>query len=90
MDDGGNTISQQSERTPLDCKSTKWTKRDYIVLIFASLINFGDGIEINLPGVITQRTSCELALNKDQEGILGCVQYLTLFFSILTAGPLAD
>ena len=41
-------------------------------------------------GVITQKTSYELALNKYQKGILGWVQHLTLFFSILIAGPLVD
>ena len=61
-----------------------------MILTFVSLVNFGDGIEINLPGVMTQKVSCELALNRNQEGMLGCVLYLTLLISIVIAGPLAD
>ena len=91
MDDQRNSLDPQiSAKTPLQQRSQTWTRRDYIILTFASLINFGDGIETNLPGVMTQKVSCELALNKDQEGMLGCVLYLTLFISIVIAGPLAE
>lgn len=66
-----------------------WTKSDYILLAFGCLMNFGDGIEINLPGVITQRVSCEMSVVSVQESILGSVFYMTLSFSIIIAGPLA-
>ena len=81
--------SQNSGQYLLNLKTNAWTRSDYILLAFGCLMNFGDGIEINLPGVITQRVSCELGVDSAQEGILGSVFYMTLSFSIIIAGPLA-
>ena len=33
----------------------EWTKQDYKLVLFTSLIKFGDGVELYLPGVITQK-----------------------------------
>ena len=84
------TPSCKSELSPLTERPNKWRRSDYILLILGSLINFGDGIEIFLPGVITQRVSCELGVDSVQEGILGSVFYMTLSFSTILAGPLSD
>ena len=41
-------------------KAARWTKRDYKFLALAMLIKFGDAVEMYMPGVITQKVSCEL------------------------------
>ena len=33
----------------------QWTKQDYKLILLTSLIKFGDGVELYLPGVITQK-----------------------------------
>ena len=33
-----------------DTKRKGWTKQDYILILMGSLISFGDGIELYLPG----------------------------------------
>ena len=41
----------------------QWTKQDYQLLLLTSLIKFGDGVELYLPGVITQLVSALDALS---------------------------
>ena len=42
--DNGNEID------PLIEQETTWTRMDKLLLVFASVVNLGDGIEIYLPG----------------------------------------
>ena len=63
--------SQNSGQYLLNSKPNAWTRSDYILLAFGCLMNFGDGIETHLPGVLTQRVSCELGVDSVQEGIGG-------------------
>ena len=57
-------------------QSKPWTKQDYLLCTLAVLIKFGDGVEGFLPGVITQKASCELGVSDFQEGILAMILYL--------------
>ena len=68
---------------------TTWTKSDYVNLILGSLIKFGDGVEIYLPGVITQKVSCELGVTGPQESILAVILYVFLAVSVITSIPLS-
>ena len=74
--------------TPQPSKA-KWTKRDYVNVLLAMLIKFGDGVEIYLPGVIVQTVSCELGVSFFQEGILAVVFYLVQSVAQMSAVPLA-
>jgi hypothetical protein len=68
--------------------STLWTKKNYLLLALGTLVKFGDGEEIYLPGVITQKVSCELGLSPVEEGFLAVIIYVFLAVSVLTAVPL--
>ena len=74
--------------TPQPSKA-KWTKQDYVNVLLAMLIKFGDGVEIYLPGVIVQTVSCELGVSFFQEGILAVVFYLVQSVAQMSAVPLA-
>ena len=65
------------------------TKQDCLIILLTSLIRFGDGIEFYLPGVITQKVSCELRVSSTQEGILGITLYVSLALSGLLSIPIA-
>lgn len=43
-------FSDNMEETQLIGKEKLWTRSDKIMLTFAVLLNFGDGIEMYLPG----------------------------------------
>ncbi|XP_063681850.1 synaptic vesicle 2-related protein-like [Bolinopsis microptera] len=62
---------------------------DKLLLIFGVVINLGDGMEIYLPGVITQQVSCEIELSPWKEAILDCIQYSTLAVAVAFSGILA-
>ena len=68
--------------------------KDYILILLAILIKLGDGVEIYLPGVITQTVSCELGVSKVQEGILAVIFSLsyasTLLFSVFVLKILGE
>ena len=84
-------MNSQKETGTKDRNTTpKWTKQDYINLTLAMLIKFGDAVEIYLPGVITQKVSCELGLSFWEEGILAVILYATESLSVLAAVPLAN
>ena len=68
---------------------TTWTKSDYVNLALGSLIKFGDGVEIYLPGVITQKVSCELGVTGLQESILAVILYVFFAASVMTTIPLS-
>ena len=67
-----------------------WTKQDYLYLALAMMVKFGDGVEIYLPGVITQKVSCELGLSSLQEGLLASILYVFQGISALSAVKLAS
>ena len=54
------------------------------------MVKFGDGVEIYLPGVITQKVSCELGLSSLQEGFLAVIIYVFQAMSVLSAVKLAS
>ena len=57
------------------------TRTDIYLTIVATMMTFGDAVEIYLPGVITQSASSELGVSRTQEGILGIILYLSLALS---------
>ena len=67
--------------TPQSLPATKWYKKDFVLLITAVFVKFGDGVEIYLPGVITQKVSCDLKLSRTEEGILSGILYIFLALS---------
>ena len=44
---------------------------------------------INFTGVITQYVACEIGVDDLQEGLLGCILYLTMGMSTFVAGPIS-
>ena len=66
-----------------------WTRQDYLLTILAVLIKFGDGVEIYLPGVITQIVSCELGVSNIEEGILAVILYLCWSFAVMMSVPIS-
>jgi MFS family permease len=84
MTQGNEILSEPST------DSTIWTKKNYLLLALGTLVKFGDGVEIYLPGVITQKVSCELGLSAAEEGILAIIIYLFQGVSVLTAVPLSS
>ena len=54
------------------------------------MVKFGDGVEIYLPGVITQKVSCELGLSSLQEGWLAIVIYVFQGIAVFSAVKLAS
>ncbi|XP_063687105.1 multidrug resistance protein MdtL-like [Bolinopsis microptera] len=81
---------EQSCLVKKENESKSWTKIDLLLLVFGSLIHLGDGVEIYLPGVITQEVSCDLGLTNLQKNFLDCILYLTLTISITISGHLSD
>ena len=67
-----------------------WTKQDYLLALLAVLINIGDGVEVFLPGVITQTVSCELGLSDFQEGILAVIMFLFWAIATMISVPISE
>ena len=67
-----------------------WTKQDYLYLTLAMMVKFGDGVEIYLPGVITQKVSCELGISSLQEGFLAIILYVFQGIAVLSSVKLAN
>ena len=84
------TTFTEAERSALLLQDPSWTEKDYLLIVFAVMIYFGDGVEMYLPGVITQVVSCELGVSSLQEGWLGIIQYATIALTVLFAGVLAN
>ena len=68
----------------------KWTKRDLMLLALNILVKFGDGVEIYLPGVITQIVSCQMKLTSLQEGILAITLFVTMGTTVFVTAFLTD
>ena len=73
---------------PKDKWTNGWTKKDWLLLALTAMVKFGDGVEIYLPGVITQLVSCELGVSSFEEGILGLALYAAMMVSIFCAAPI--
>ena len=71
-------------------RNNSWTNRDYGLLFCLLLIGAGDGVELYLPGVITQTLSCELGVSRVQEGWLGIIIYTTMAASLFVAGAVSN
>ena len=67
-----------------------WTQQDYLYLALAMMVKFGDAVEIYLPGVITQKVSCELGISSLQEGFLAIILYVFQGIAVLSAVKLAS
>ena len=65
------------------------SKKDYLLLCLVTLIKLGDSIEVYLPGVITQKASCELGVSDFQEGLLAVIFYLCHATATLTSLPIS-
>ena len=70
---------------PKEKWTSGWTKKDGLLLALAAMVKFGDGVEIYLPGVITQLVSCELGVSKFEEAVLGLSLYAAMMVSIFSA-----
>ena len=62
-------------------RNLQMTRTDIYLTAAATMMNFGDAVEIYLPGVITQSASSELGVSRTEEGILGIILYLSLALS---------
>ena len=67
-----------SETEPLTLRRKTWDSLDRKLLLLGSLIKFGDGIEVYLPSVVTQKVSCELGVTSIQESFLAIILYASL------------
>ena len=76
--------------TAMKSFSHTWTKQDYLLALLAVLINIGDGVEVFLPGVITQKVSCELGLSDFQEGILAVIMFLFWAIATMISVPISE
>ena len=62
----------------------------YLCLLSLCLTSIGDGVELYLPSVITQPSSCELQLSSSQESVLGLMLYVSAGVAIFFMIPLAN
>ena len=87
--------ADQSENSdlPVECESETvegtMSRKDYYLLILVTLIKVGDSVEIYLPGVITQKASCELEASDFQEGLLAVIFYLFYATATLVSCPIS-
>ena len=63
--------------------NSSWTIKDYQVTILFVLVYFGDGVELYLPGIITQVVASELGVSSLKEGFLGIIIYATIIVTII-------
>ena len=62
----------------------------YLCLLSLCLTSIGDGVELYLPSVITQSSSCELQLSSSQENVLGLTLYVSAGITIFFVIPLSN
>ena len=67
---------------------SNWTRQDYLLTVIALLTILGDGVEMYLPGVITQKVACELGVSQIQEGILAVVFNITCSIAVTSSSPI--
>ena len=90
----GETDAEQSKNACMSTESENEvsessSKKDYLLLCLVTLIKLGDSIEVYLPGVITQKASCELGVTDFQEGLLAVIFYLCHATATLTSLPIS-
>ena len=78
-----NEDAASKSSLPKEKSTSGWTKKDGLLLALTAMVKFGDGVEIYLPGVITQLVSCELGVSSVGEGVLGLALYAAMMVSIL-------
>ena len=66
------------ETEPLKSGRKTWDSLDRKLLLLGTLIKFGDGIEVYLPSVVTQKVSCELGVTGVEESFLAIILYASL------------
>ena len=81
--DESSESSNDPEVSYSDENSENPTKKDYQLLLLMIFLKLGDGIEIYLPGVITQTVSCVLGISEFQESVLAVIFYIFLSITIL-------
>ena len=62
----------------------------YLCLLSLCLTSIGDGVELYLPSVITQPSSCELQLSSSHENVLGLTLYVSAGITIFFVIPLSN
>ena len=83
-----STMSEVSESPTTASQPKSWTRQDYLLVFIAVMIKLGDGVEVYLPGVITQTVACELGVSELQESILAVILYLFWAISVMSAVPI--
>ena len=81
-------MSEVSESPTPASQPKSWTRQDYLLVFIAVMIKLGDGVEVYLPGVITQTVACELGVSELQESILAVILYLFWAISVMSAVPI--
>ena len=70
-------MSDETQQTIKSSRFESWTYKDFLLVSLAVLIKMGDSVKAYLPGVITQKVSCELDLSDFQEGLLAVILYFS-------------
>ena len=87
---GSDTSGGTSDETTRVIPEKGWSRKDILLIMVVLLMRLGEGVELYLPGVITQQVSCELGVTPFQEGVLGVILYVTLTLSVAVTGSLSD
>ena len=83
-------INMESSPTSHSFGSHSWTKQDYLLASLTVMIKIGDGVEAYLPGVITQKVSCELGVSELQEAILAVIMFFFWTIAITVSVPISE
>ena len=67
-----------------------WSRRELLVMVGLMSLFMAEGVELYLPGVITEAVSCAMELSRVPEVLLGSSLYIALTVSTLGAGYLAN
>ena len=86
---GSKSMNNENNENKCLISKPTWTKQDVLLLMQCAFIEFGDGVEVFLPGIITQLVSCDLDVSKVQEGFLGVIFEAALAFSVIAISPVA-
>ena len=78
----------ETDSTGATPSSRHWTRQDYALTSIAVMIKMGDGVELYLPGVITQKVSCELGVSALQEGFLAIVLFVCYAVAVMISLPI--
>ena len=84
---GSKSMNNENNENEFHNSKPTWTKQDVLLLMQCAFIEFGDGVEVFLPGIITQLVSCDLDVSKVQEGFLGVIFEAALAFAVIAISP---